>query len=166
MIVVGGKNSANTQRLAHIATDVCKGSVQHVETETEINWDALANSKNCWCNRRSLYSQLDDQTRRGLSLVYGSVKKEGTRSRIQLVYYVIFQHERICSGRRSSLIRYILHTSGVRTNPCRRQHIVFVFPVHVFVEQPCEYRKYPASWFSADTDFIMHILLHCILPLH
>jgi len=45
MIVVGGKNSANTQRLAHIASSVCRGSVQHVETETEINWDDIANCK-------------------------------------------------------------------------------------------------------------------------
>jgi 4-hydroxy-3-methylbut-2-enyl diphosphate reductase len=45
MIVVGGKNSANTMRLARIAMEVCPGHVQHVETENEINWDALARCK-------------------------------------------------------------------------------------------------------------------------
>jgi 4-hydroxy-3-methylbut-2-enyl diphosphate reductase len=45
MIVVGGKNSANTKRLAHIAREVCKGPVQYVETETEIEWPALERCK-------------------------------------------------------------------------------------------------------------------------
>ena len=45
MIVVGGKNSANTMRLARIAAEVCKGPVQHVETETEIDWRAIAGCK-------------------------------------------------------------------------------------------------------------------------
>jgi len=44
LIVVGGKNSANTQRLAKIGFD--SGRItQHVETEEEINWDAIANCK-------------------------------------------------------------------------------------------------------------------------
>ncbi|MBU0506758.1 UbiA family prenyltransferase, partial [bacterium] len=39
MIVVGGKHSANTLRLANIAREYTK--VQHVETEQEINWQEL-----------------------------------------------------------------------------------------------------------------------------
>jgi (E)-4-hydroxy-3-methyl-but-2-enyl pyrophosphate reductase len=39
MIVVGGKHSANTLRLANIAREYTK--VQHVETEQEINWQDL-----------------------------------------------------------------------------------------------------------------------------
>lgn len=42
LIVVGGKNSANTQRLAKISRD-CGTPTQHVETEEEINWEAIAN---------------------------------------------------------------------------------------------------------------------------
>lgn len=42
LIVVGGKNSANTQRLAKIAQD-CGTPTQHIETEEEINWDSIAN---------------------------------------------------------------------------------------------------------------------------
>ena len=45
MIVVGGKNSANTKRLAHIAREVCPGPVQYVETEAEIEWRALEHCK-------------------------------------------------------------------------------------------------------------------------
>ena len=45
MIVVGGKNSANTKRLAHIAREVCHGPVQYVETEAEIEWRALEHCK-------------------------------------------------------------------------------------------------------------------------
>jgi (E)-4-hydroxy-3-methyl-but-2-enyl pyrophosphate reductase len=45
MIVVGGKNSANTLRLANAAKEVCRGPVQHVETENEIVWEPLANCK-------------------------------------------------------------------------------------------------------------------------
>jgi 4-hydroxy-3-methylbut-2-enyl diphosphate reductase len=44
MIVVGGKNSANTKRLATIASE--SGAItQWVETELEINWEAIANCK-------------------------------------------------------------------------------------------------------------------------
>jgi 4-hydroxy-3-methylbut-2-enyl diphosphate reductase len=44
MIVVGGKNSANTKRLAKIAAE--SGAVtQWVETEEEIEWDKIANCK-------------------------------------------------------------------------------------------------------------------------
>jgi 4-hydroxy-3-methylbut-2-enyl diphosphate reductase len=42
LIVVGGKNSANTQRLAKVALD-CGTPTQLVENENEINWDALNN---------------------------------------------------------------------------------------------------------------------------
>ncbi|NLL13338.1 MAG: 4-hydroxy-3-methylbut-2-enyl diphosphate reductase [Fibrobacter sp.] len=44
LIVVGGKNSANTQRLAKIAQD-CGTPTQHVETEEDINWDSIANCR-------------------------------------------------------------------------------------------------------------------------
>jgi 4-hydroxy-3-methylbut-2-enyl diphosphate reductase len=44
LIVVGGKNSANTQRLAKIGVDHGK-ITQHVETEEEINWDAISKCK-------------------------------------------------------------------------------------------------------------------------
>jgi (E)-4-hydroxy-3-methyl-but-2-enyl pyrophosphate reductase len=44
MIVVGGKNSANTKRLAKIAAE--SGTpTQWVETEEEIEWDKIANCK-------------------------------------------------------------------------------------------------------------------------
>jgi (E)-4-hydroxy-3-methyl-but-2-enyl pyrophosphate reductase len=45
MLVVGGKNSANTKRLAHIAREVCPGPVQYVETESEIDWRAIEHCK-------------------------------------------------------------------------------------------------------------------------
>lgn len=41
LIVVGGKNSANTQRLAKIGLD-CGKITQHVETEDEIDWEAIS----------------------------------------------------------------------------------------------------------------------------
>jgi len=41
MIVVGGKNSANTKRLAKISRE-CGTPTQHVETEKDINWQALS----------------------------------------------------------------------------------------------------------------------------
>jgi 4-hydroxybenzoate polyprenyltransferase len=44
LIVVGGKNSANTQRLASIAR-ACGTPTQLVETETEIDWTSIARSK-------------------------------------------------------------------------------------------------------------------------
>ncbi len=44
LIVVGGKNSANTQRLAKIGTDN-RVITQHVETEEEIDWDAISHCK-------------------------------------------------------------------------------------------------------------------------
>ncbi|MGE5669999.1 MAG: 4-hydroxy-3-methylbut-2-enyl diphosphate reductase, partial [Fibrobacterota bacterium] len=44
LIVVGGKNSANTQRLAKIGADYGK-ITQHVETENEINWDSISQCK-------------------------------------------------------------------------------------------------------------------------
>jgi 4-hydroxybenzoate polyprenyltransferase len=40
IVVVGGRNSANTQRLATIAAE-CGAATQLVETEREINWPAL-----------------------------------------------------------------------------------------------------------------------------
>jgi 4-hydroxy-3-methylbut-2-enyl diphosphate reductase len=43
MIVVGGKNSANTLRLANISAE-CGTPTQHVETPEEINWDKIANA--------------------------------------------------------------------------------------------------------------------------
>lgn len=44
LIVVGGKNSANTQRLATIAR-TCGTPTQLVETEDEIDWQAIARCK-------------------------------------------------------------------------------------------------------------------------
>lgn len=44
LFVVGGKNSANTQRLANIARQHA-AHVQHVETEKEIDWRPLAGCK-------------------------------------------------------------------------------------------------------------------------
>jgi (E)-4-hydroxy-3-methyl-but-2-enyl pyrophosphate reductase len=44
LIVVGGKNSANTQRLAKIAA-ACNTPTQLVETEEEIDWKAIARCK-------------------------------------------------------------------------------------------------------------------------
>lgn len=41
MIVVGGKNSANTLRLAKISRE-CGTHTQHIETEREIDWQPLA----------------------------------------------------------------------------------------------------------------------------
>jgi 4-hydroxy-3-methylbut-2-enyl diphosphate reductase len=45
MIVVGGRHSANTMRLANIASEVCRGPVQHVETENEIEWEKISGCK-------------------------------------------------------------------------------------------------------------------------
>jgi 4-hydroxy-3-methylbut-2-enyl diphosphate reductase len=44
VIVVGGKNSANTQRLAKIAQE-CGAVTQAIETENDIDWDLLAKCK-------------------------------------------------------------------------------------------------------------------------
>ncbi len=44
LIVVGGKNSANTQRLAKIAKN-CGTPTQAVETEEEIDWESLSQCK-------------------------------------------------------------------------------------------------------------------------
>jgi 4-hydroxy-3-methylbut-2-enyl diphosphate reductase len=44
LIVVGGKNSANTQRLAKISVD-CGKITQHVETENEIDWEMISQCK-------------------------------------------------------------------------------------------------------------------------
>lgn len=44
MIIVGGKNSANTVRLASLATEA-GAATQHVETSDEINYEALRNVK-------------------------------------------------------------------------------------------------------------------------
>jgi len=45
MLVVGGKNSANTLRLAKISGE-CTTPTQHIETEQEIDWKQLAKYKN------------------------------------------------------------------------------------------------------------------------
>lgn len=74
LIVVGGKNSANTQRLAKIAQN-CGTPTQAVETEEEINWDAIANCRTIgitagastpiWMiNRVTDYIQFMDRTRK------------------------------------------------------------------------------------------------------
>lgn len=74
LIVVGGKNSANTQRLAKISQD-CGTPTQHVETEEEINWEAIANyrtigitagaSTPIWMIKRVTdYIQFMDRTRK------------------------------------------------------------------------------------------------------
>ena len=44
MIVVGGKNSANTVRLADLSRE-CGTPTQHIETEDEINWEAIRTCK-------------------------------------------------------------------------------------------------------------------------
>ncbi len=44
LIVVGGKNSANTQRLAKIG-ESCGAITQHVETEDEIVWESISHCK-------------------------------------------------------------------------------------------------------------------------
>jgi 4-hydroxy-3-methylbut-2-enyl diphosphate reductase len=44
MVIVGGKNSANTIRLAQIARQY-NANTQHVETEKEINWELLEKCK-------------------------------------------------------------------------------------------------------------------------
>ncbi|HAJ78641.1 MAG TPA: 4-hydroxy-3-methylbut-2-enyl diphosphate reductase [Fibrobacteres bacterium] len=83
MIVVGGKHSANTMRLERIASEVKPGRVQHVETETEINWNALADCKTVgitagastpnWMIKRVVeYIQLLDNTKK--KDVPGSIK--------------------------------------------------------------------------------------------
>lgn len=74
MIVVGGKNSANTQRLAKISRD-CGTLTQHVETEEEIDWDKISHCKvigitagastpNWMIKRVTDYLQFMDQTRK------------------------------------------------------------------------------------------------------
>jgi (E)-4-hydroxy-3-methyl-but-2-enyl pyrophosphate reductase len=74
LIVVGGKNSANTQRLASIATR-CGTPTQHVETEAEIDWDKISKCKvigitagastpNWMINKISDYLQFMNQTRK------------------------------------------------------------------------------------------------------
>ena len=45
MIVVGGKNSANTTRLYHLCKEICP-KTYHVETEKELNADMFLNVEN------------------------------------------------------------------------------------------------------------------------
>lgn len=45
MIVVGGRNSANTLRLAKISRE-CGAPTQHIEIEQEIDWKQISRSKN------------------------------------------------------------------------------------------------------------------------
>ena len=45
MIVVGGRNSANTLRLANISRE-CGAPTQHIETEQEIDWEKISHSRN------------------------------------------------------------------------------------------------------------------------
>jgi (E)-4-hydroxy-3-methyl-but-2-enyl pyrophosphate reductase len=72
LIVVGGKNSANTQRLAKIAA-ACGTPTQLVETEDDIDWNSIASYKtvgitagastpNWMIKRISEYLQFKDQT--------------------------------------------------------------------------------------------------------
>lgn len=74
LIVVGGKNSANTQRLALIATR-CGTPTQHAETEEEIDWDKISKCKvigitagastpNWMIKKIADYLQFMNQTRR------------------------------------------------------------------------------------------------------
>ena len=74
MIVVGGKNSANTQRLAKIASS-CGTPTQLVENEEEINWEAIqdceivgvaagASTPNWMIKQVTDYLQLMDRTRK------------------------------------------------------------------------------------------------------
>jgi (E)-4-hydroxy-3-methyl-but-2-enyl pyrophosphate reductase len=74
MIVVGGKNSANTKRLAKIAREQ-GATTQWVETEDEIDWDKIANCKTVgitagastpnWMIKRIVdYLQFMDQTKK------------------------------------------------------------------------------------------------------
>lgn len=44
VVIVGGKSSANTKRLAQIASELCPNT-QHVETEAELNINLLKNCK-------------------------------------------------------------------------------------------------------------------------
>ncbi|MDG5813694.1 4-hydroxy-3-methylbut-2-enyl diphosphate reductase [Chitinispirillales bacterium ANBcel5] len=74
LIVVGGKNSANTQRLAKISRD-CGTPTQAIETEEELDWDALsqcntigvtagASTPNWMITRVRDYLQFMDQTKK------------------------------------------------------------------------------------------------------
>jgi len=74
MIVVGGKNSANTKRLAKIAQEQ-GAEAQWVETEEEIDWDKIADCKTVgvtagastpnWMIKRIVdYLQFMDQTKK------------------------------------------------------------------------------------------------------
>ncbi|MBN2036352.1 MAG: 4-hydroxy-3-methylbut-2-enyl diphosphate reductase [Chitinispirillaceae bacterium] len=74
LIVVGGKNSANTQRLATIAS-ACGTPTQLVETEQEIDWNSIAKCKmvgitagastpNWMIKRVTDYLQFMDQTQK------------------------------------------------------------------------------------------------------
>lgn len=45
MIVVGGRNSANTLRLAKISRE-CGALTQHIETEQEVDWKQISHSRN------------------------------------------------------------------------------------------------------------------------
>lgn len=74
LIVVGGKNSANTQRLARIAAS-CGTPTQLVESESEIDWDSIkdcntvgvaagASTPNWMIKQVSDYLQFKDRTSR------------------------------------------------------------------------------------------------------
>ena len=74
MIVVGGKNSANTKRLGKIAQE-CGTLTQWVETEDEIDWDKISHCKSIgitagastpnWMIKRIVdYIQFMDQTKK------------------------------------------------------------------------------------------------------
>ena len=44
VVIVGGKSSANTKRLAQIASEICKNTI-HIETEDELNKEDFVNCK-------------------------------------------------------------------------------------------------------------------------
>jgi 4-hydroxy-3-methylbut-2-enyl diphosphate reductase len=59
MLVIGGKNSANTTRLAQLCSDKCK--TYHIETADELRDEWFDKIKKNWYHSRCFYAGLDYQ---------------------------------------------------------------------------------------------------------
>ena len=138
MIVVGGKNSANTKRLANIAA--ASGTpTQWVETENEIAWDKISDcttvgitagaSTPSWMIKRITdYLMYMDQTKKKtpVNLIRHSID--------------IFSSLNIIVALGAGCVYYAsCSLQGFAPKPSGAVILVSLFSFHVFVEQPCQH---------------------------
>jgi 4-hydroxy-3-methylbut-2-enyl diphosphate reductase len=128
MIVVGGKNSANTQRLAKIAID--NGiPAQHIETESEIDWKSIskcstlgitagASTPNWMIKRVVDYIQFMNQTqRKGLKNLFFHYLDLITNMNVFVslstiaIYFVSCYHQELPFKPRGALLSFLYFLS-------------------------------------------------------